>query len=227
MIDHEALAPIVQRNAGIARRIYPNAEHGDLQGVQWEWVYENQGKVKNYLSSNSTGLLATRLLTIAQRWAAKERELDLGRDPDDLFVYNARVVGELLKDVFEYEGWQHYEPLGGDGMPVAKALVNCGGDRMAMLADVSSALKSLPEDQYNVLVWTYKYGYNHAKLASVLEISEDASRQRVSRAVRKLSSILMGQAPSTSEGADPDYVGTRRVITSAQARAITSSQWDD
>ena len=112
-------------------------------------------------------------------------------------------------------------------MPVAKALVNCGGDRMAMLADVSSALKSLPEDQYNVLVWTYKYGYNHAKLASVLEISEDASRQRVSRAVRKLSSILMGQAPSTSEGADPDYVGTRRVITSAQARAITSSQWDD
>lgn len=227
MIDHETLAPIVQRNAGVTRRLYPGAENGDLQGVQWEWIYENQEKVKNYLSANSTGLLATRLLTIAQRWAAKERELDLGRDPNDLFVYTPKAVGELLKDVFEHEGWQHYEPLGGDGMPVAKNLANQTGDRMAMLSDVSSALQRLPEDQYNVLVWTYKYGYSHAKLASVLEITEDASRQRVSRAVRRLSNILMGQAPSTSEGADPEYVGTRKVISNAQARAHTSSQWDD
>ena len=227
MIDHEALAPMIQRNAGVVRRQYPSAEHGDLQGVQWEWAYENQDKVKNFLDSNSPGLLSNRLMTIAQRWAAKERELDLGRDPDDLFVYTTRSVGELLKDVFEYEGWQHYEPNGGDGMPTARGLANQTGDRMAMLSDVSAALKQIPEEQYNVLVWTYKYGYSHAKLASVLEITEDASRQRVSRAVRKLVNVLMGQAPSTSEGADPEYVGTRKVITNAQARASTSSQWDE
>jgi len=227
MIDHETIAPLVQRNAGIIRRQYANAETGDLQGVQWEWVYDNQDKVRNYLTSNATGLLSTRLLTIAKRWAARERELDLGRDPDDLFEYNTKVVSELLKDVFEYEGWQHYEPLGGDGMPVAKGLANQTGDRMAMLADVSRALQQIPEEQYNVLVWVYKYGYSHAKLASVLEITEDASRQRVSRAVRRVSNVLMGQAPSTSEGADPEFIGTRRVISNAQARANTSSQWDE
>lgn len=227
MIDHEAIAPMIQRNAGITRRSYPGADLGDLKGVQWEWVYENQDKVNNYLSANSPGLLATRLLTTAQRWAAKERELDLGRDPEDLFIYNPRVVGELLKDVFEHEGWQHYEPNGGDGMPVAKGLANQTGDRQAMLADVSSALQALPTEPYNILVWHFKYGYSHAKLADVLEITEDAARQRVSRAVRKVSQILMGQAPSTSEGADPEYVGTRRVISNAQARAQTSSQWDE
>lgn len=225
MIDHETVAPIIQSVAGVVRRMYPVVDRGDLEGAQWEWVYSNPAKVKNYLSADATGLLTNRLRSVAQRFAAAENEIVQGRNPEDFAPYSPRVVGELLKDVFSYEDWQ---PSGqfGDGMPTAKRLANTTGDRMAMLADVKVALEKLPEDQYNVIVWTYKYHYSNAKLAGVLEITEDAARMRVNRAVKKISATLSGMAPSTSEGADPEYIGSRKVMTNATARAITSSQWD-
>lgn len=226
MIDSETLSPIVKSNAGSVRRMYPIVEYGDLEGIQWEWVYSNKEAVQNYLDGNAHGLLSNRLRTIAMRYARSENEIANGREPDDLYVYNQRTVTELLKDVFDYEGWQPYQPNGGDGMPTSKKLVNESGDRMAMLADVSAALKQVPDEQYNLLVWTYKYGYTHAKLASTLEISEEAARMRVSRAVAKVVQVLMGMAPSTSEGADPEYVGTRKVMSNAQSNALTSSYLD-
>lgn len=226
MIDTESIAPIVKRNAGTVRRFYPVVDSGDLEGVQWEWVYSNPNHVKNYLENGAQGLLANRLRTVAMRYARSENELANGREPDDLYVYNSRTVAELLKDVFDYGGWQPYQPLGGDGMPTAKRLVNESGDRMAMLTDVKAAIKLLPEDQYNVIVWVYKYSYTHAKLAETLDITEDAARMRVNRAVNKIVQVLMGMAPSTAEGADPEYIGQRKVMSNAASRALTSSQWD-
>lgn len=224
MIDTETLTPIVKRNAGIVRRYYANAESGDLEGVQWEWIYSNKDQVQKYMDVNAIGLLSNRIRTVAMRYARSENEILSGREPDDLYSYNSRVVSELLKDAFDYEGWQTYSQVG-DGLPTAKRLANTTGDRMAMLADVSSAVKQVPEDQYNVLIWHYKYHYTYAQLANVLECTEDAARMRVNRAVQKVVQVLMGQAPSTAEGADPEYTGERKVTTNATARAITSSQW--
>lgn len=226
MIDTKQISPIVKSNAGYVRRAYPIAEYGDLVGVQWEWVYSNPQQVVNYLESGAQGLLSNRLRTVAMRYARTENEIANGREPDDLYVYNHRTVTELLKDVFDHENWQTYQPNGGDGMPTSKKLVNESGDRMAMLSDVSAALKQVPDEQYNLLVWTYKYSYTNAKLADTLEITEDAARMRVSRAVGKVVQILMGMAPSTSEGADPEYTGTRKVMSNAQSNALTSSYLD-
>lgn len=226
MIDTESLMPLVKSLAGSVYRMYPSVDRLDVEGVMWEWVYENPSQVRNYLESDSTGLLGNRLKTVGMRYAARENEIMLGREPDDLHLYNSRTVSELLKDAFDHDGWQNYQPLGGDGMPTAKRLVNESGDRMAMLSDITSALSRIPVDQYNVLVWTYKYGYTNAKLAETLDITENAARMRVNRAVGKVVQILMGQAPSTAEGADPEYTGQRKIVTNATARAITSSQWD-
>lgn len=225
MIDTERLMPIVGSMSASVWRRYPAIDKRDAEGVLWEWIYSNPDHVKNYLESESIGLLCNRLRTVGLRWAAKENEIINGREPSDLYLYNPRTVSELLKDMFDYQDWQSASQVG-DGMPTAKRLVNESGDRMAMLADVSSALKQVPTEQYNVLVWTYKYHYPYAKLAETLGISEEAARMRVSRAVRKVVQILMGQAPSTAEGADPEYIGARKVITNATSRAISSSQWD-
>lgn len=221
MIDTEAVIPLVQQNAGVVRRMYPWIEKDDLEGVQWEWVYSNPGKVKAFLDSGSVGLLSFRLKSVATRYAATETEFAMGRDPDDLHVYNAGTVRELLKDVFEYENWQSSGQVG-DGMPTAKRLANTTGDRLAMLADISRVMNQVTSDQYNALVWTYKYGYTHAQLAEVLDISEDAARMRVKRSVDKVVSLLMGHAPTSSDATETPTTGTRKVMTNAQARAITS-----
>lgn len=225
MIDHDAIAPIVKANSASIRRTYPMVEGGDLDGVQWEWVYSNPDKVKAFQEGEAMGLLSFRLKSVATRWAAGEREVQLGRDPEDLYMYNIATVRELLKDVFHHEHWQSGSQ-GGDGMPTGSKVVSHGGDRVAMLGDVSAALKQIPQDQWNVLVWVYKYGYSHEQVAETLEISVEAARKRTDRAVERVRMVLMGIAPSTSEAGDPNYVGRRRAMSNAQARAITSS-YDD
>lgn len=225
-IDHEAITPIIRANSGSVRRSYPMVESGDLDGVQWEWVYSNQDKVKAFQDGEAMGLLSHRLKSIATRWAAAEREITLGRDPEDLHMYNIGTVRELLKDVFHHENWQP-SPQGGDGMPRGSGVVSQGGDRMAMLGDVSAALKQVPQDQWNVLVWAYKYGYSHEQVAEALEISVDAARKRVDRAVERVRMVLMGIAPSTSEAGDPEYTGRRRAMSNARSRAATSQSWED
>lgn len=228
MIDTEELTPIIQRNAGTVRRFYPTSEKGDLEGVQWEWAYANPGHVKNYLQAAAQGLLANRLRTVAMRYARAEREVILGRNPEDLQAYNPRAVEELLKDVFDYENWQSSSMVG-DGMPTSKRLANTTGDRIASLVDVKATLYKLPENQYNAIVWVFKYGYTYAKLADLLEISENAARKRVSRAVAKIADQLTGSLPSPDEeeeGSTPEYTGSRKVMSNAQARAITTNQWE-
>lgn len=225
-IDHDAISPLVKTNSASIRRIYPMVESGDLDGVQWEWVYANPEKVQAFQQGEAMGLLAHRLRSIATRWAAGEREVMLGRDPEDLHMYNIGTVRELLKDVFHHENWQP-SPQGGDGMPTGSRVVSHGGDRMAMLGDVSAALRQVPQDQWNVLVWVFKYGYSYEQVAEALEITEQAARKRTDRAVERVRMILMGIAPSTSEAGDPEYTGRRRAMSNAQARAITSSYEDD
>ena len=225
MIDHDRIAPLVRANSTSVRRSYPMAESGDLDGVQWEWVYSNPDKVKAYQEGDAMGLLSFRLRSVATRWAAAEREVALGRDPEDLHLYNIGTVRELLKDVFHHENWQP-APQGGDGMPRGSSVASRGGDRVAMLGDVSAAVKQVPQDQWNVLIWAFKYGYSYEQIAEALEITVQAARKRVDRAVERVRMVLMGIAPSTSEAGDPEFIGRRRAMSNAQARAITSSYED-
>lgn len=225
MIDTEKLIPMVKANAQAVRNAYPVVQSGDVEGVQWEWVYSNVSKVEAYISSESLGLLSHRLRSVATRWAAREREHILGRDTSDLYVYTQSVIRELLRDVFHYEDWQP-SPQGGDGMPTGKGVVSWGGDRMAMLADVSQALKSVTQDQWDLLVWHFKYNESYEQISAILGVSPNAIRMRISRAVDRVRETLMGMAPTTPEGADPEYTGSRKVMTNAASRALLSSYTD-
>ena len=81
MIDTEKLMPIVGSTAGSVYRMYPSVDKSDVEGVMWEWIYENPTHVDNYINSDSLGLMVNRLKTVAMRWAAKENEIMNGREP--------------------------------------------------------------------------------------------------------------------------------------------------
>lgn len=183
------------------------------------WCLENQQVVDALLEHQKMGLLYHRLSSVGRRWCAKERAQALGYDPNDIIQYNIRAIRELLPDVFNYEDWQ---PSGReyDGMPRAKPMANAGMDRVAMLIDIKTAMMRLPEDQYNVVVWVYKYGYTADQLAAELGVTLEAAQKRIQRAVKRIQSLLTEVRPM-------EVPQRRTVVSNAAARAIQSGHYEE
>lgn len=52
------------------------------------------------------------------------------------------------------------------------------------------AINKLPVNDFAVLRFRYSYGHTNAEIASILRISEESVRQRISRARKRLSQLL-------------------------------------
>ena len=64
-----------------------------------------------------------------------------------------------------------------------------------MMSDIDKALKKLPDEQYNILYLRFVDSLDNAHMASELQISDDAARMRVNRAVNSLLNLLGGSRP--------------------------------
>lgn len=56
--------------------------------------------------------------------------------------------------------------------------------------DIRKAVKSLPDDQRQVLVWAYFRGYTHQEIAEQLDIPLGTAKTRIRLALQKLRGIL-------------------------------------
>ncbi len=205
---------------GVSKR-FPTLDPEEIDNVGWEYVYRSREVVIGFLTEKEQGrrYLGYRIRRAMLEWCGREMRAATGIDYRDTYTYTSEVIKELLSDVFEYENWQS-APAGEDNMPKSKRLVNEGGDRMAMLADVSRALKCLTDDQYNAIVWHYKYGYTHAMIGEEMDITENAVRLRIRRAVYRMVYFLAKQDPGGDEDDSPrEFTGSRRVVSNATARA--------
>jgi DNA-directed RNA polymerase specialized sigma24 family protein len=75
-------------------------------------------------------------------------------------------------------------------MPRRKSEPATSGNNLASYADVSRAITSLPEDQYSILVWRYKYHETFAQIGEHLSISRQAAQQRHEAAVSAIQQYL-------------------------------------
>lgn len=227
MLDYEALKPIVENNARIVKMGYPQFNGSDISQEMWMWIYGNQGAVADYLKVPVDGprLIGFRLRSIGHRWAAKENAFLNGVDYEDQHVYTVPALRLLLSDVFDHDDWQSHQVVY-DDMPKAKAQTNMTGDRIAMLADVSSALSRVEEDHYNILVWVFKYKWSYEELGDYLDgISPDAARKRTDRAIGRVRALLMGIEKDTDKP-DPEYIGSRRAVSNSTAMSYQSNMWN-
>lgn len=211
--------------SGVAKR-FPTLDPEEIENVGWEYIYRSRDVVIKFLVETEEGerYLGYRVRRAMLEWCGREMRAATGIDYRDTYTYTARVVRELLPDVFAYENWQA-APAVSDGMPKSKRLVNESGDRMAMLADVSNSLKCLSNEQYNAIVWKYKYGYKHAEIGEEMEISENAVRLRIKRAIMRMVYFLAKQEVADDDDPPQDYTGDRRVVTNASARASASRDY--
>lgn len=194
----------------------------DVEQDLWLWAYSKKKSITNTIESHPEAWveqIAATMRKQAMSFGSREKKAAEGAAFQDYQKYSVPEIRALLMDAFDYEDWQSFQSFG-DGQPRGRAQANTTGDRIASLVDVKSALERLPEDQYNSLVWHYKYGFTFDDLAEQYGTSTDAARKRVERAVKAVQRIL-GPQPQQ------EYTGRRRVASNASWQAINSNYYEE
>lgn len=185
MINDEAMNEFIKMVAGNVASSFPSyVETDDVTSHLWVWYMENEHSVSKMIRDNAESwepMLYGTMVKVASTYALETEAAYHGYSPDDLYFYSTPVVRELLKDAFDYENWQSFQSFG-DGQPKSKRQ-NATGDRVDMLIDVKSAVEKLSLEQQELIYWRFEYQLEYDHIAEALEISEEAARKRVERAV--------------------------------------------
>lgn len=207
MLNYDALTPAVERAASAAASKFPN--HHDISDVKqeiWVWIMENKGTVSRILtdSEGADTALVQLLVRAANGYLKTEDAQSYCYSEEDQFTFPLDLIKSVLEVVFTHEDWQSLAQAIGDGMPRQKSDPATSGNNLASYADVSRAITTLPEDQYNVLVWRYKYNKTFNYIGDQMGITRQAAQQRHEGAVSAIQQALgkrdLGEFRKGSEG---------------------------
>jgi RNA polymerase sigma factor (sigma-70 family) len=176
---------------------YSMVELEDIKQSLYQWFLEHPRKLTEWeaLDERETKNLLYRslrnqALDYCQMWKAKS----IGYEVSDLFYYDADVIEALLPAVIR--GDLNDAPKLNLGMPGRPPAPSEGGNMMAMMVDIKSAFSSLNEEDKSILFLKYVDSLSYAAIAEELKIpSDDASRMRHNRAIKKLITRLGGFRP--------------------------------
>lgn len=219
----EEFANMVNNVAAQIHRKFPMVDRDDLAGEMWLWMVEHQDKVESWAEDEKYGerKLARSIRRVAVSYALAEKAERAGYDVEDLFFYSTALLRDLLAQVFEYDLWIDAPTATDTGKLSRTSAPDEGNNRLAMLIDIKDALPKMREDD-RTLLWTqFGMKLDDQEHALMLGITEEALRMRVSRALGRLQRKLGGARP------DVQWVGTRRVISNAQAQALTRSAMEE
>lgn len=233
--DNFALVSAVALQAARAvRKRYPNADVDDLTQMGLVWCVEHPKKLREYVNSEQPGKLYVALHNYVKGYARNDRANREGYVLEDDAFYSKRMLkGDgtnpgLLHYVWDRENWEK-PPTRGEGAGRSKGDPAEGGTWLAIMVDVDKALQSLSEADQNLLRLHYQDGETYDSLRLGATVSKTTVATRIDRAVAKMQEFLGGPKPREDSPEDewelePEYVGTRRAISNAHARAITENQ---
>lgn len=194
--------------AGIAyefSRKFRMIDVDDIRQELWVWFLEHPNKVKTWEAlddekhKQSIKLIARSLRNSAKDYCQKEKAKLGGYRVEDNFYYDRALLEKLLPAVLR--GDTTMPALTDLGYTKNKQVASEGGNWFAMMADIEHGLKHLSEEQYNIIYLRFGDRCDNGTLAKELEITEDAARMRVNRAVNNLMNYLGGKRPQR----DKDY----------------------
>jgi hypothetical protein len=107
------------------------------------------------------------------------------------------------------------------GYSNTKKVLSEGNNWLAMCADVDKALKKMSLEQWDVLYTRYCNGLEITKMGEELNISQDAVRMRINRAMNTLLNILGGNRPRKER----DYVEGEEPVTTSNVS--DNEQWEN
>lgn len=234
--NYEHLSALALTAARAAKKRYPTSDTDDLASVAMMWCVSHPGKLATYLGDEDgrrgVRMLVASMRNAAKKYAREERAQVYGYDLEDEAWYSKRMLkGDgnrpgLLHYVWNRDDWPKPPPADGAGR--TKGDPAEGNGWLTMMVDLKAAIETLSKDDRALLAEHYMFGTTYDRLAVMMECSRATVAKRIDRAVRKVQDHLGGQKPFEDPPEEyvpePEYVGSRRVISNAHARAITDNQ---
>lgn len=222
------LTRIIHYVAAQTDRAYPQVTYSDVSQELWTHVQSNLSRFFDYMQrEDGERIIRSILNQEARTYAIKERSVTTGYTVEDQAWYTPNAIRKILPDVFDYADWQSFQQ--GTSEVRAKPVANATGDRLASIIDVKNALDKMLPEQRELLRKFYGGLMALEYLANDLDISQDAARKRLDRAVYALRDHLGGPRPADPYEAVNGQFDTRtkgrKAMSNAAARRATEGNW--
>lgn len=192
MLDYEFITPAVKKAARVTHSSFPNHyDVSDTEQTLWVWILENKGTVARITrdSDGADTALTQLLIKAANEYLKSEDAAVYHYHREDVFNYSESLIKKILEVVFRHEDWQSFASAL-DAQPKAKSDPSEGGNNLASYADVSSALPYLSDDQYNAVVWHYKYGKSQTEVGAEMNLTKRQAQTLLDGAVSAIQKTL-------------------------------------
>lgn len=232
------LSALALQAARKVQKNYPTFEIQDLIQEGFVWCVTHPRKLRTCVEDDNSKRGETTLVASMRNYmkdyARKQRAAVGGYElEDDMFYTLGMLKGSgvhgkgLLHYVYDRESWLKPPPT--DGAPRSPGDPAEGGGWLATLVDVDRALKTLPTGDERLLAAHFEQGLTYEQIGSSFPtpVAHATVAKRIDAVCVKVQEALGGPRPRTDppEGHwEAGYVGTRRVISNAHARAITDNQ---
>ncbi len=177
-------------------RKYHMCDAQDIRQELWIWFLEHPNKVKVWEQlegKQSIKLIARSLRNAAKDYCQKQKAQAVGYRVEDNYYYDREIVEALLPAVLRKD---RVAPSMNDlGFNNSKKVASEGGNWFAMMADIERGLARLTHEQLTIVYLRFGDGCDNVTLSKELDISEDAARMRVNRALNNLLNYLGGSRP--------------------------------
>lgn len=223
MVDVEHYEGIVAHIAYEFSRKFKMLDVADIRQELWVWFLEHPKKVaywqKEHDDKNQIKLIARSLRNAAKDYCQREKAKVVGYRVEDNYYYDKQLLEAILPGVFT--GSRTPPSLTDMGYSNTKKVLSEGNNWLAMCADVDKALQKMNLEQWDILYTRYCNGVEIVKIGEELNISQDAVRMRINRAMNTLLNILGGERPRKER----DIVEVEESETASNES--NSEQWEN
>lgn len=216
----------------VARRYRGYLSFSDLLQEGNIWVLKHPQTVRERLDDGRRGSrrLIGQIAKHLDRLGRLEKAATLQYSTDDEVFYSAAMIELFLPAVWD-ESLLVNPPVTEDVGGKSGSDPSEGGNWLAGAMDVKTAWKNAPLDgnQRVALAYRYGYGLKNYEIAELLGVSDTSVSNYLRRGITLLIEELGGHPPRQcyEDCECGDGVGTRRVMSNAEARARTAENYGD
>lgn len=231
--DHyEAIEVLAKRVARqVARQFAVEVEDLTQEALTWcllhpekfmgHWSDEDRRRGERFLVAD--------MRNWCRNYAAKEQRARGGLLPADQFWYRGLVIEELLKYAFDESA--SLSPPPNPNQTRGRQDPAEGNNWVTFMADIRKALETLSDADLWLLKALYANGLSQARVGELSDppVSQQKVSRRAKRAIAKVQDALGGPRPKNDppEPGWEQWIGTRKAVSNAKARAITDGGFDD
>lgn len=220
--------------AQVARRYRGYITYADLAQEGRIWVMRHPGTVRARLDDGRRGdfRLTNQLAKHMDRLARKEKAATSHYMPEDEAFYQRTIVEAALPSIWDDE---YLLKAPEDDMATEPHRRRSDGSEtsnwLVTVLDVRSAWERADMDEKWRLALAYRYGdgLRIYQISALLECADSTTQTYISKGVRALIDELGGEAPGRCppDCECGDGLGSRRVMSNAEARARTDADYGE